>query len=192
MNKVEIIIPMAGKEDPGFAVNGFTKPKPFIHVGDEPMISFVIQVQPKTPCKFTLIARTEHVKEYNLKNILDNLNIEFDIVTVDTVTEGPACSVIRAMEHLDKSATILIANSDQFIEYDINKFLQEAENKCSYGHIMTMKADDPKWSYIKYNNNNMVTAVKEKEVISDEATVGIYQFKELENLSKIRERNVRQ
>lgn len=42
---------------------------------------------------------------------------------------------------------------------------------------MTMPASDPKWSFIKYNNENLVTEVREKEVISNEATVGIYNFK---------------
>ena len=40
---------------------------------------------------------------------------------------------------------------------------------------MTMKANDPKWSYAGIENN-LVTRVVEKEVISDEATVGIYNF----------------
>ena len=44
------------------------------------------------------------------------------------------------------------------------------------GLIMTMTADDPKWSYINYDKDGFVTDVKEKIVISDEATVGIYNY----------------
>jgi hypothetical protein len=40
-----------------------------------------------------------------------------------------------------------------------------------------MPADDPKWSFIQYDENKLVTIVKEKEVISNEATVGIYNYK---------------
>ena len=45
---------------------------------------------------------------------------------------------------------------------------------------MTMWANDPKWSFIKideYNNVVNVVNVVEKEVISNEATVGIYNYK---------------
>ena len=42
---------------------------------------------------------------------------------------------------------------------------------------MTMPADDPKWSFIKYDENGFVTIVREKEVISNEATVGIYNYR---------------
>ena len=42
---------------------------------------------------------------------------------------------------------------------------------------MTMKADDPKWSFVGLNGQRLVTRVVEKEVISNEATVGIYNFR---------------
>ena len=45
------------------------------------------------------------------------------------------------------------------------------------GLIMTMPADHPKWSYIRYDEQGFVTLVREKEVISDQATVGIYNYK---------------
>ena len=45
------------------------------------------------------------------------------------------------------------------------------------GLIMTMPASDPKWSYIRYDEEGFVTLVREKEVISNQATVGIYNYR---------------
>ena len=42
---------------------------------------------------------------------------------------------------------------------------------------MTMRANDPKWSYVGLDSNSLVTHVVEKEVISEKATVGIYNFR---------------
>jgi dTDP-glucose pyrophosphorylase len=42
---------------------------------------------------------------------------------------------------------------------------------------MSMVADDPKWSYIKITPEGMVTELAEKQVISNLATVGVYNFK---------------
>ncbi|MFP3480636.1 hypothetical protein SB780_37935, partial [Burkholderia sp. SIMBA_057] len=42
---------------------------------------------------------------------------------------------------------------------------------------MTMKADDATWSFVGFDASGKVNKVVEKEVISDEATVGIYNFK---------------
>ena len=42
---------------------------------------------------------------------------------------------------------------------------------------MTMRADSPKWSYVRLDAANEITEVVEKEVVSNEATVGIYNFR---------------
>jgi hypothetical protein len=42
---------------------------------------------------------------------------------------------------------------------------------------MTMTAYDPKWSFVAINDKNQITTVVEKQVISTEATVGIYNFR---------------
>jgi hypothetical protein len=42
---------------------------------------------------------------------------------------------------------------------------------------MTMWADDPKWSFARLDARGLVDLVVEKEVVSNCATVGIYNFK---------------
>ena len=42
---------------------------------------------------------------------------------------------------------------------------------------MTMWADDPKWSYVRFDARGEIDAVVEKQVVSNEATVGIYNFR---------------
>ena len=67
----------------------------------------------------------------------------------------------------------MIANSDQWVDVDINNYLAEFERKPIDGLIMTMTANDPKWSYVKLDAANRITEVIEKKVVSNEATVGI-------------------
>jgi hypothetical protein len=55
--------------------------------------------------------------------------------------------------------------------------LNELEIQEADGLIMTMTADDPKWSYVGFDENRNINRVVEKQVISNEATVGIYNFK---------------
>ena len=71
----------------------------------------------------------------------------------------------------------MIANSDQYIDTSINVYLAQMEEKKLDGLIMTMTANDPKWSFVGLNERKLVTQVVEKEVISSEATVGIYNFR---------------
>ena len=70
----------------------------------------------------------------------------------------------------------MIANSDQYVEADIDAYLDAMDTPPADGLIMTMTADDPKWSFVAMAGDR-VTRVVEKQVISNEATVGIYNFR---------------
>ena len=73
---------------------------------------------------------------------------------------------------------MLIANSDQIVDTGIVDFIHDCKDRKLDGSIMTFVEieKDPKWSYVKIDDNSLVTKVKEKEVISNYATVGIYFF----------------
>lgn len=171
---LNIVIPMAGRGS-RFANAGYTIPKPLIPVHGKPMIEYVSHnIQPATDYRFIYICLKEQLEEYDLVAKLRAMQPNCEIVTVDQVTEGAACTVLLAEKYIDNDDPMMIANSDQYVDIDINEYL--AAMKEDDGLIMTMYADDPKWSFIKFDENNHVTMVREKEVISNEATVGIYNY----------------
>ena len=51
------------------------------------------------------------------------------------------------------------------------------EERDADGLIMTFWADHPKWSYVRLGEGGFVTEVVEKQVVSNHATVGIYNFR---------------
>jgi NDP-sugar pyrophosphorylase family protein len=71
----------------------------------------------------------------------------------------------------------MLANSDQWVDIDINAYLEEQDRQQADGLIMTMWADHPKWSYVGLDGAGRVNRVVEKQVISNEATVGIYNYR---------------
>ncbi len=171
---INIVIPMAGRGS-RFANAGFELPKPLIDVAGKPMIDWVIDnIAPKEPHRFIFLCLQEHLEKYDLECHLKAKEEDCVIVPVNQVTEGAACTVLLSERYIDNNDPMMIANSDQYVDVDIDRYIQcMGEND---GLIMTMKADDDKWSFIKYDENKFVTMVREKEVISDEATVGIYNF----------------
>ena len=70
----------------------------------------------------------------------------------------------------------MIANSDQYVDIDINRYLLRQEDGRADGLIMTFWSDHPKWSYCRMRSDGTVDSVVEKQVVSNEATVGIYNF----------------
>jgi dTDP-glucose pyrophosphorylase len=82
--------------------------------------------------------------------------------------------VLLAKEFIDNDNPILMANSDQYIEWDAFEFMKNNINNNFDGSILTFEATHPKWSFVKIDNEGFVTEVAEKKPISNIATVGIY------------------
>lgn len=179
---LNIVVPMAGAGS-RFAREGYSDPKPLIPVGGVPMIRLVIEnLRPKCAHRFIFICQAAHVVQYDLTTKLQAwagaaANAAPAIVIgIDGLTEGAACTVLKATELINNTDPLMIANSDQWCDIDINAYLDRMTQGGLDGLIMTMKASDPKWSFVGLNNQRLVSRVIEKEVISDEATVGIYNY----------------
>ncbi len=171
---LNIVIPMAGRGS-RFAQAGYELPKPLIDVNGIPMIECVTKnLTPKCEHRFIYICQQEHLEKYNLAEKLEKIAPNCAVVTVSYITDGAACTVLLAEKYIDNDSPLMIANSDQYVDICIDDYLDAI--KDNDGLIMTMPADDPKWSFIKYNSDGYVTLVREKEVISNEATVGIYNY----------------
>ncbi len=172
---LNIVIPMAGRGS-RFADAGYVLPKPLIDVEGKPMIELVTEnIRPKCDHRFIYICQEEHLKKYDLEKELRRMSPGCEIITIDHITEGAACTVLLASKFIDNDDSMMIANSDQFVDTDINDYILALGDND--GLIMTMPADHPKWSYIRFDKDGFVTEVREKEVISNEATVGIYNYK---------------
>lgn len=174
---LNIVIPMAGAGS-RFSAAGYILPKPLIDVSGKPMIEVVVNnIRPKRPHRYIFICQKAHVEQYDLKNFLYALAPNCEVIQIDEVTEGAACTVLMARSFIDSDAPLMIVNSDQYVDFDINNYLDTLDKKGLDGLIMTMWADNPKWSFVELDSENYVVRVVEKEVISHEATVGIYNFK---------------
>ena len=174
---LNIVIPMAGAGS-RFAVAGYKLPKPLIPINGIPMIKVVINnLRPQLEHRFIFICQQAHIETYGLIDKLSDWSPGCEVIGLNGLTDGAACTVLEAKKYIDNDASLMIANSDQYIDIDINDYLEYMDTKNLDGLIMTMKADDPKWSFVGLDQDSLVTRVVEKEVISDEATVGIYNFK---------------
>jgi len=171
-SKWKILIPMAGAGS-RFMQAGYTFPKPLIEVNGKPMIQVVVE-NLNIDAEFIYIVQKEHYEKYNMKYLLNLLTPNCKVIQVDHLTEGAACTTLLAKEYIDNDYHLLIANSDQFMEWDSNRFYYSVEDSGVDGGILTFHNTHPKWSYVKLDEEGYVTIVAEKKPISTDATVGIY------------------
>jgi HAD superfamily hydrolase (TIGR01509 family) len=171
-DKMNVLIPMAGAGS-RFSAAGYTFPKPLIEVNGKPMIQVVVE-NLNIEANYTFIVQKEHYEKYSLQYLLNLIAPNCNIVQVDGLTEGAACTTLLAKEFINNDAPLLMANSDQFVEWNSNECLYAFNADGIDGGIVSFKATHPKWSYAKVGEDGFVSEVAEKKPISDNATVGIY------------------
>ena len=172
-----IVIPMAGKGS-RFTQAGYAQPKPLLPVHGKPMIDVVVEnLRPTTLHRFIFICQREHLDSYGLRAHLKSLAQNVEIIAIDSVTEGAACTVLLAEHLINNSQPLMIANCDQYVAVSMDHYLASMSQGNHDGFIMTMTAHDPKWSFIRYDASGKIKEVVEKQVVSSEATVGIYNYR---------------
>jgi beta-phosphoglucomutase-like phosphatase (HAD superfamily)/dTDP-glucose pyrophosphorylase len=174
-SKMNVLIPMAGAGS-RFSAAGYTFPKPLIEVNGKPMIQVVVE-NLNIEANYIFLVQREHYEKYNLKYLLNLIAPNCKIVQVDGLTEGAACTTLLAKEYIDNDASLVMANSDQYVEWNSNECMYAFSADSIDGGILTFNATHPKWSYAKLDDNGFVSEVAEKKVISDQATVGIYYWR---------------
>ena len=173
--KLNILIPMAGAGS-RFEKAGYSFPKPLIDVEGDPMIKVVTE-NLNIKANYIYIVQKSHREKYNLDTLLNLISPNCKIVEVDGLTEGAASTTLLAKEFIDNDNPLVMANSDQFIEWDSNEFMYKMSETDCDGGIVTFISTHPKWSFAKVNDKGLVTEVAEKNPISDIATVGVYYWK---------------
>jgi dTDP-glucose pyrophosphorylase len=173
---LNIVLPMAGHGS-RFANAGYSDPKPLIKLGRQTMIEVVVDsLRPREPHRFIFLCQQAHLDRHGLAAHLQAIAPGSAIVPVSQVTEGAACTVLLARDLIDNDQPLMIANCDQYVDIDINAYLARSHEPALDGLIMTMRAHDPKWSFVRFDEQRRIVEVVEKQVVSDEATVGIYNF----------------
>ena len=189
---VNILIPMAGHGS-RFAKAGYKMPKPLIDVNGKAMIQSVIE-NIGIKGRNIFIVQKEHYEKYYLQILLNAISPNCKIVITEGVTEGAACSVLLAKDYIDNDKPLIIANSDQNIEWGeggVDKFVEDCMKENIDGCISIFKNNHAKFSYAKLGENGYVDLVAEKKVISENATTGIYYWKKGSDFVKYAEEMIK-
>lgn len=131
---------MAGRGS-RFSKAGYTFPKPLIEVKNKPMIQVVTE-NLDIKGRYIYLVLDEHYDKYALKYLLPLIAKPNDceIVRVDRITEGAACTVLLAEELINNDEELILANSDQWVNWDSGAFLDYMRGKDADGGIVSFKA----------------------------------------------------
>lgn len=174
-SNLNVLIPMAGAGS-RFEKAGYTFPKPLIEVRGKPMIQ-VVTDSLNIEANYIYIVQKSHREKYNLDTLLNLISPNCKIVEVNDLTEGAACTTLLAKMFIDNDQPLIIANSDQYLDWNSSEFMYKMQEQDVDAGILTFESTHPKWSYAKVDEVGYVTEVAEKNPISNIATVGVYYWK---------------
>lgn len=174
---LNIILPMAGSSEE-FRKAGYAYPKPLIDVDGKPIIEYVLQqlLKLESPKRFIFILLEEECRKYHLDSTLKLLVENPVIVVLKNPTKGALCSVMMAIDHIGKEEEVLILNSDQIIDIDLNLPLNQFRSKHADTGVITFDSVHPRWSYALIEVDQVVQTA-EKKPISRNSIAGFYYFK---------------
>lgn len=182
------MIPMAGRGD-RFFQNKYNVPKPLIPTMGSPMFISAIKSFPPAD-RFIFLCLAEHLQKYRLKSVIENNFNNFNIVSVDEVTEGQACTCLLADKHLDSSDPLFISSCDYQTIYDKEKYESLLNDESVDVIIWTFKIGSIKksnpeaFAYCRVEGERVVEVVEKKAIsndpYSDPAVVGSFTYKNTE------------
>ncbi|WP_042195353.1 glycosyltransferase family 2 protein [Paenibacillus camerounensis] len=173
---MNIVITMAGMGS-RFQKAGYNVPKYMIPAKGRSLFYWsLISLQNfiREDATFIFIVRHEDGADEFIKTECDKLKISnYEVVGLDSLTDGQATSVLFAEPFWKPDEPLLIYNIDTHVN---PAELEFTNNNQMDGWIPCFEALGDHWSFVKVNGHGIATEVREKKRISENATIGLYWF----------------
>jgi choline kinase len=173
---MKIIITMAGFGK-RFSDVGYNIPKYEIVVKGKTLFEWsMISLSDLKNEEFIFVKREDNRSIKNIDDLIKVCGINrYRVIEIDTITDGQACTALLADSYINDNDDVLIFNIDTFIEPGI---IKREHFNIGDGVIHTFSGLGDKWSFAKVDKNDEVVDITEKIRISENASIGLYYFKE--------------
>lgn len=159
-----------------FTKAGYTFPKPLIpiqNLNGEPMIK-VVSNNLNLKGNYIFIFQKEHEEKYHINSVIKQTHVDSKIILIDYLTEGSACTCLLAKKYINNDHPLIIADCDHYPIWNSQDFIDHITKHDVDGATLVFPNSHPKFSYCKLENDMFVKEIREKEVISPWANVGVY------------------
>jgi beta-phosphoglucomutase-like phosphatase (HAD superfamily)/choline kinase len=178
---MNIIIPAGGKGE-RFLKNGYNTPKPLIKIFGKPMILNLLD-NLNLQDNDNIYIIYYNISKIELEDVILTKYNNVKLIELNYQTRGSAETILfglnKIIEKTNNKKTIIL-DCDTFYTEDILSIYRDINSNA----IFYTKNNDEKpiFSYISFDSNNIITEIKEKVKISDNANTGAYCFKDINEL----------
>ena len=176
--KVQVLVPISSYSS-FFPREEFYFPKPLVEVIDDPMIKVVVSKlqQQLDISRFFFVIGQHESRSFSLDRTLQLIaGSDSVILEKNGETSGALSSCLLAIDELDADQPLVIANSDQIIDYDLRCVVNSFSESSAAAGVITFDSVHPRWSYVLDDGSQDILQAFEKKVMSRNAIAGFYYF----------------
>ncbi len=141
--------------------------------------------------KIIFVVDKEDIEKYKIDKVINmSTNIDVDVAVVNSVTKGALCSFMLSVDYLNIEDELLILNSNELVNTDFQKAIDEFHNLNSDAGVITFDSIKPIYSYVQIDQDQNVLFASEKNPISRNATAGFYWYKSTKNFLECAENSI--
>lgn len=185
---ISVVIPMAGRGQ-RFAAAGYTLPKYMLAAGSYSLLEYSLRSLPLDIVKDVIfVGLREHEDKFGLTSFVEktvanifrryNVTVDYEVLMLDTVTQGQAETVLQAEFLIPSYYELLIYNIDTYSQSPTlrNRLCDPTLSRDGVLGTFRVSAREGRWSYAEVDENGVVKQTAEKEPISSYALTGLYHF----------------
>ena len=182
---MHIIIPMSGIGK-RFIEAGYKVPKPLIRVDEKTIIEHVCNLFPDED-KFTFICNSRHLADTNIKQVLQSIKPNANIIEISNHKKGPVYAVSLVNTLIEDDEEVIVNYCDFGTYWDYKNFLKHTRDRDADGAIVAYKGFHPhmlgntNYAFMR-DKKQWMLEIKEKEPFTNNrmeeyASNGTYYFK---------------
>lgn len=176
---INLIMPMAGSGS-RYIQSGYHIPKPLLKINDRPFFYWATQsINKYVDLKsLTFVVLKEHIERYQIDHEIKCYYPNASIRVLDEVLNGAVLTCLEGIKGICNDNPIVFNDCDHIFECkSFYNYCNSGNSNEIDGALLTFKSNDPKYSFLAYDEFGNVTRTVEKQVISSDAICGAYYFK---------------
>lgn len=178
---VQTLVLAAGNSFPIFRAAGSEVPKVLKQVNGKSVLSRALESYVYDPGAVTVVLSKQENELFNISETVQKQFPESHIVEVPDEARGALISALFGIGNLVQNEPLLIVSGDSEISGGIYEIVSGWVAEDVSGGTVVVPATDPRFSYVKKDSEGNVAQVVEKQVVSVEATTGVFYFASVES-----------
>lgn len=126
--------------------------------------------------RYTFALRQEDISHHHLDRVLQLLVPGCQIIALEQVTRGSACTALLAASQFPPEEAVLLISANELVRVDFNQAITQFRQRQLDGAAIGFRSIHPRYSYVRLDEDGFVIETAQQKPITQHATTGVFWF----------------